>query len=416
MARRSLLLLAVGLLTVVGCLPPDPPPPPPPTTAPPTTTPPTTTPPTTIPPRPTEVCGQSFSDAAAYQSAYDDLGHTDTGWVTADGFVPASLPDGRTAWWMSDTMTGTANGNNTVTNPGNVHNSIVVQNRTCLTPKFGSPAHINGTGNRLYWPGSAVIKDNTMAVFAYKVEPAPGPPGFDWKVLGTAVARFALPSLQLLSGPVDMPLNPDPSEPHSPVPWGIRSFLNPADGLVYLYGTTKHPIGPFGIASDAWLARAPFEQLTSLEYFTNPPLPLTPADSWSTDFANAKPMTFTKNMMGDGSPAAQLSVVPYGDRYLASAFAADVFQDDQGRSFVRAWEADSPQGPWKMVMNGTEPETIATFTKRSAHQLAYDARVAQLAGGAGWTAVYSVNDPEGQRNDFRLYRGEFSAPNGLPAP
>jgi hypothetical protein len=69
-----------------------------------------------------------------------------------------------------------------------------------------------------------------------------------------------------------------------------------------------------------------------------------------------------------------------------------------------------------MVMNGTEPETIATFTRRSANQIAYDARVAQLAGGADWTTVYSSNDPEGQRNDFTLYRGEFAAPSGLPAP
>jgi hypothetical protein len=56
------------------------------------------------------------------------------------------LPDGTTAWWMSDTMTGTANPNNSVSNGGFRHNTLVRQNNTCLTPKFGSPDMINGTG------------------------------------------------------------------------------------------------------------------------------------------------------------------------------------------------------------------------------------------------------------------------------
>jgi hypothetical protein len=346
--------------------------------------------------------------------SFNALGHTDTGWVTADGFVPVPLPDGTTAWWMSDTMRGTANPDNSVPNAGNVHNSVVQQGPTCLTPKFGNPALINGTGGKFYWPGSAVIEGNTMAVFAYKLEPASGPTGFDWKVLGTAVANFALPSLQLLGPPTDMPVNNTPQAPYggAAVPWGIHSFLNATDGKVYLYGTTRRP-GAIP-ADDAWLARAPFDQLTNLEYFTDPLLPALP--SWSTNFADAKPMKFNKNNLPDSSPLAQLNVVPYGSRFLAGAFAADVFQDNQGRSFVRAWTSDTPHGPWELVVtSGGQPRDVAIFQRRTPNQIAYDARIVPLPG-AGWTVVYNVNDPIHQWNDFTLYRGEFAAPNGLPDP
>jgi hypothetical protein len=195
------------------------------------------------------------------------------------------------------------------------------------------------------------------------------------------------------------------------IPWVIRSFVS--GSTIYLYGTTKYTGGPF-VAADAWVARAPVSDPTNLEYFTNPALVTPATPEWSPRPDDAKPMTFTKDSLPDSSPLAQLSVVPDGSRYVASAFAADVFQDNQGRSFVWAWKADKPQGPWQTVMNGTNPQTVATFQKRSPNQIAYDARTASVSGGAGWTVVYSANDPDGQFSDWRLYRGEFANPNGFP--
>jgi hypothetical protein len=181
---------------------------------------------------------------------------------------------------------------------------------------------------------------------------------------------------------------------------------------VYVYGTTRRG-GPFP-AADAWVARAPFEDLSSLEYFTDPLLPTSP--SWSSDFADAKPMTFKNNSLPDGSPVAQLNVVQDGNRFLAGAFEADVFQDQQGRSFVRGWTSNAPEGPWEMVLTGNgQPQNVATFQRRTADQIAYGARIAPLPG-AGWTVVYSVNDPIRQWDDFTLYRGDFKAPIGFPPP
>jgi hypothetical protein len=251
-----------------------------------------------------------------------------------------------------------------------------------------------------------------MLVFSTKLVPDSGPPGFDWRVVGYSVARFSLPTLQPIGSPVDLPQNHAPNG-GEPVPWGMRSY-RATDGTLYLYGTTKFSIGAFGFAAEAWLARASFSQPTNLEYFTNPLLPTDPA--WSADFADAEPMTFTRNALPEGAPLAQLSVVPYGDGFLAGAFEADTFQDEQGRSFVRAWVSDSPEGPWQMVMDVTgQPQTVATFQRRTADQIAYGAMIAQLPG-AGWTVVYSANDPIRQWNDFTLYRGEFAPPVGLPSP
>lgn len=398
MNRRWIPLLLAGLLGTAACFGGPPPPPPPP------------------PPPATQICGQNFSSAGNYLISFYNLAHANTGFITADGFVPARLPDGRTLWWMSDTNTGTANADNSISNAGFRHNSVVWQEGSCLRPQLGNPDIINGSGGAWFWPGATIIQGNTMLVFSHKVEAASGPPGFEWRVIGSSVARFSWPSLQLL-GTRQLPTK-NPPNGGGPVPWGVRAVTG-SDGLVYLYGKT-HFVNPFaGAVGEAWLARASFSELADtntsieLEYFTNPvaETPVTPA--WSSSPNDAQPMTFTENLVQESSPLAQLSVVPYGNRYLAVAFAADAADAANG-SPVWAWEADTPTGPWKKVMNGTSPRTIMTFTERSSDQLAYDARIARLQGTPGWTIVYSVNSPSLGWQDWTYYRGEFKAPSGLP--
>src|SRR5918994_2109511 len=184
---------------------------------------------------PTQICGQSFGSASQYQSSFYNLGQAGTGWVTADGFVPASYPDGRVAWWMSDTMTGTANPDNSVSNAGNVHNSTVDQGGGCLTPHLNA---IPPSGSAWYWPGQAVVTGNTVKPFSYKVVAASGPAGFDWQIIGTSMAYYDAPSGQLIGGPHDLPLLSNAESGGQAIPFGIRSFFNANDGMVYLYGQT----------------------------------------------------------------------------------------------------------------------------------------------------------------------------------
>ena len=384
LTRCAAILLAAGSLAVAGCFGGTPPPPP-----------------------PTQVCGQSFGSASQYQTSFYNLGQTGTGWITSDGFVPpvlpdgrAQLPDGRVVWWMSDTKTGTANPNNSVSNPGNVHDSTLEQGAGCLTPHL---TVIPYNDSVWYWPGSAVVVGSTLQVFSTKVVPDSSQPyPYNWRVVGTSVTSFSLPSLQLAGAPADMPVLHNATG--EIIPWGIRSFFNSSDGDVYLYGTAIHPTS-FVPAATAWLARVPAAQVTNQsqwQFFTDAPAPTVP---WSSNFADAKPMEFTKNGSSDSSPLAQLSVVPYGTRYLAGAFVWDTVSPD-----IKSWVSDTPWGPW--VQQAT---TTATFQPRTTQQFAYDAHVVNLPG-ASWTVVYSVDDPYNQNQDFTLYRGQFATPSGLPLP
>jgi hypothetical protein len=371
--RRTLILLVAGLLAAVGCLPIEPP----------------------APARPTQVCGVDFSSANAYQNSFGALTRGNTGWITADAFVATSLPDGRTAWWMADTMVGSET-DNSAPDAGVVHNSAVLQSNGCLAPRLEPITPPNG---RWSWPGSTIVENDTMLVFVWVVGPGSGDPGFDFTIFGTAVARYHLPDLQLL-GVTNLPVQDAPQQPYGggAIPWGIRSV--DADGTVYLYGTTKRSgLGP----ADIWVARAPFVQVTdpsAWQYFTALPAPL----DWSNQFSAAEPMSFPV-APDAAAPLAQMSVARYGDKYLASA-VSDVLD-----SRVRAWISTDPEGPWQYL------GVVATAQLRSG-QYAYDARTVKLPG-AGWTVVYNVNDPNHNRQDVTLYRGQFAPPNGgvlPPAP
>lgn len=344
----------------------------------------------------------SYASASAYQTDFDQLTHGNTGWIHADGYVPAVMPDGRTSWWMSDTGVGTVNADNSANPEGSVHNSLVLQDPTCLRPKLGGQAHqwtdlIPGPAGRWYWPGSTVVENDTLLVFANLVGPGSGTPPFNFTVHGTAVIRYHLPDLAF-QDVTNLPVQNAPQIPYNGglIPWGIRS-VRADDGNVYLYGTTKRSdLGP----ADVWVARAPFAQVTTpsaWQYYTGLPSPL----DWNSDFTLAQPMTFTGTLQQDQNdikaPLGQLSVTAYGTKYVAAA-SSDVLD-----TRIRAWIADSPEGPWNYL------GVLATEVVQSG-QIAYDARLANLTG-AGWTGVYSVNGDPHNNEDVRLYRGQFATPN-----
>jgi hypothetical protein len=393
--KKHLIFVVAALVVAAGCLPVGPPP----------------------PPLATQVCGMSYASASAYQNDFSALTHGNTGWITADGYVPTPLPGGNTGWWMSDTTVGSVNPDNSAPDQGHVHNSLVVQDSNCLTPKLGGQApqwadYIPPPPGRWYWPGSTVAEGDTLLVFAYIVGPGSSPdPGFDFTIFGTTVLQYHLPDLAFQGAtplPVQKPPTAVPSYGNDPIPWGIRSV--DVGGTVYLYGTTKRSnLGP----ADVWVARAPFAQIgdsSTWKYFTNPVLPQLPA--WSSDFGLAKPMTFQgtpqQNQDDANAPLAQLSVARYGSKYLGSA-NSDVLDPR-----IRAWIADSPEGPWTYL------GVVATAQFQNGNQFAYDSRVAELTGAAGWTVVYNVNDPnpDHQKQNVTLYRGQFATPAAgvLPPP
>lgn len=111
---------------------------------------------------------------------------------------------------------------------------------------------------RWYWPGSTVVENDTLLVFAYWSVPAAGRP----RSTSPSTARPS-PSITCdltLQGVTNLPGQQAPKVPYGdgPIPWGVRSE-RVDDGTVYLYGTTKR--ADLGLA-DVWVARAPFAQVT----------------------------------------------------------------------------------------------------------------------------------------------------------
>jgi hypothetical protein len=300
------------------------------------------------PPPPPEPVGQYCAGSvpnspAAYQAAFDGLRSTYTEWASADESVPINLPDGRVVWVFADTSVGHVLSGG-VLDPANTlaHNSFVVQTGACFAPLLGGVPHARSSlipdpgPNQWYWPTSGVVDpaSNTLRVFILH-ELRTGGAALDFVLLDVQVATFSLPGLALQS------IQPLPF-PTAAQGYGETSFLNPADGKVYLYGA---------VSGNSYAARAPVGQLTgpaaSWEFAVGGPQ----APTWSTDPAAATPQQWINvppinpifRQSGDG-PVAKPSVIPYGSGYLATAKLIDAFSDD-----VSVFTAATPAGPWTYV-------------------------------------------------------------------
>lgn len=194
-------------------------------------------------------CVGAFSTAAEYGDAFSDVAQFGTGWVTADGYVPVALPDGRTAWLMSDTLLGppAVSGDT----PTFVHNSIVVQRGRCLTAVLGGTVEqrtdlVPETDGRWCWQSAGVARARTLLVFCTIVEAADGPPGFAFRVVGSAVATFDLPGLTFRG------MSPLPFAEPGAVSWGTSAVR--VGDTVYVYGVAT---------GSAYVARVPFAGVTT---------------------------------------------------------------------------------------------------------------------------------------------------------
>jgi hypothetical protein len=258
--------------------------------------------------------------------------------------------------------------------PTFVHNSIVVQRGRCFTAVMGGTAELRDdlvpeVDDRACWQSAGVARASSLIVFCTEVVEADGPPGFGFRVVGTSVATFDLPSLTLTAH-VALPF----TEPAG-IRWGTGAVL---DGdWVYVYGATP----------DAqYVARVRYERLTTgpWQFWTG--------QGWGNR------ITLVAMRFDGAPPATPAFVTPTAAGYVATAFASPLPDPT-----ISAWTASAPQGPWRAV------GTVATATV-SAGQYAYDARTVDL-GPAGWAVVYNVNDPVAVGIDPSVYGGRF-----VPAP
>jgi hypothetical protein len=348
--------------------------------------------------------GSVPSSPAAYQAAFDGLRSTYTEWASADQSVPIDLPDGRIVWVFADTSVGHVLSGG-VLDPSNglARNSFVVQSGACFAPLMGGAPHARSSlipdpaPNEWYWPTSGVVDPTTNTLRVFVLHEGPGAGAFPFTLLDVKVATFSLPGLALLG------IQPLPF-PTSNIPFGETSFLNPADGKVYLYANTYR---------NTYVARAPVGQLTtpgSWEFADgNAALP-----TWSTNTATAMhwfnvpaldPALVPALGPGEG-PFAKPSVIPYGSGYLATAKLADAFSDD-----VSAFTAPSPAGPWTYFGR--------IGTTQVGGMIAYGAFTRlTLPGTSSPTIVYNTNVSPFVSNPpqhtIYTYGPHFVSPNSLP--
>ncbi len=343
---------------------------------------------------------------AAYQAAFDGLRSTYTEWASADESVPINLPDGRVVWVFADTSVGHVLSGG-VLDPANTlaRNSFVVQTGACFAPLLGGVPHARSSlipdpgPNQWYWPTGGVVDpaSNTLRVFVLH-ELRTGGGAFSFVLVDVDVATFSLPGLALVG------IQPLPF-PAASQGYGETSFLNPADGKVYLYG---------GTSRNLYVARAPLGLLTgsgaSWEFAGGDPQ----APTWLNDPAAATPLhwinvPYIDPAFGPGEgPFAKPSVIPYGSGYLATAKLIDAFSDD-----VSVFTAASPAGPWTYsgpVANTQLAGTIAygAFTRLT------------LPGASGPIITYNTNvspfiaNPP--QSTISTYGPHFVSPANLPAP
>jgi hypothetical protein len=288
-------------------------------------------------------------------------------WSGADSTSSVRLPDGRVAWFFSDTYLGPVNPDGSRSAAGFVHNSLVVQDGDRLTtvpadtpvrPPLGTPGW--------YWAGAAHVEGGRLVEFYHRVN---GSGGGEWDFTeqGVALATFSLPGLRLESVRELPAALPPPAR--TPIMWGSALFDEGAWSYVYGYrGHLDRPDHPKWL----YVARAPrghVADLASWQYDTGA--------GWSADPARAAELP-TRVDSGFG-------IARVGDGY---ALVTRRPSADLGDGAVIAYLAGSPTGPFR----DADSAVIYRAPEISSGWFVYQARVHPALGGHGRIVIsYNVN-------------------------
>jgi len=283
-------------------------------------------------------------------------------WSGADGTSSVRLPDGRIAWFFSDTYLGPVNPDGSRPAARFARNSVVVQDRdgfTTVPGQVNPPAGVPGW----YWAGEGRVQNGRVVVFYHRLNGS----GAEWDFTeqGVALATFSLPGLRLESVRELPAAWPPPAR--TPVMWGAALF---DDGpWTYVYGYRGH-LDRADRPKWLYAARAPRGRLAdpaSWRYDTG--------GGWSPDPARAAELP-TRVDSGFGVTRA-------GDRY---ALVTRRPSADLGDGAVIAYLAGSPAGPFR----DADSAVIYRAPETASGWFVYQARVHPELGGPG-RVVFSYN-------------------------
>lgn len=327
--------------------------------------------------------------AAALNTEFNAYGNTGGEWTSGDSTVSVPLPDGRNAWFFSDTLVGPVNpGGGLPANTPMINNSVVLQDGaklvdtlhggTAAAPKslVQPPA---GSGDR-YWVGDGTVEGSTLRAVYQRMSPTGSGP-LDFALVDSAVVTFALPGMTVTSV-TDRGYG-------SRVAWG--SAIVEDGTYTYIYGAEDAEQLRF-----AHLARVRSSRglATAWQFWTG--------STWSnSESASARLLS------GVG---AGFGVQKVGSTYvLVTQETNQTFSSD----FV-AYTATSPTGPFtgpSLLFTAPEPVGVPGA-------MVYDSRLhPELARSGKLLVSYNVNNLDGGSvyTDVTRYRPRF-VEVGWPLP
>ncbi|MEU9511147.1 fibronectin type III domain-containing protein [Micromonospora sp. NPDC048169] len=317
--------------------------------------------------------------AAELNGMWTAYGNAGGHWTGGDRTVSVPLPDGRVAWFFSDTFLGTVNSDGS--RPANspmVHNTLVVQDESGLTetrhggtaaaPKSFMCDDSVGLG---CWVADAVVDGSVVRVLVNKYA-ATGPGVLDVKPTGNALVTLTLPGLAVQEVR-DLPLG-------SAITWG-QELLNEA-GYTYIYGS-EHAEG----VKFARLARVPLGGLAG------------PWQFWTGNGWSSQANESARIASGVGTAFAVQKI--NGQYLLVTMEGHLVFN-----STIVAYAANSPTGPFG------DPIELARVSPGSNDRplIVYDTSThPSLAANGKLLISYNVNsfDRQVTLDDVTTYRPRF---------
>lgn len=318
--------------------------------------------------------------SADLNALFNTYGNQGGHWTGGDSTVSVRLPDGRTAWFFSDTFLGTVNAD--FSRPRTapfIRNSVVVQqgNQLVQTLHGGTaqnPATLVTGSNpaEFHWIGAAMVQGNAVkGLYGRYRDAGSGPLGF--QRVGTTLVTFTLPALTVASV-IDLPLQ-------NRIGWG--SAILSDGGFDYVYGTEDAEGFKF-----AHVARVPSGNLGAAWQFWN-------GTTWGDE------ETRSKRLFSGGGTG--FSVIRKDGRIVVVTHDGNV-----GFSpwFV-AYTAADPTGPF----NGPTYLHKAPEPGQNPWQFAYDAQLHQEQAATGTLLMsYNLNSLRNEDNyqDARIYRPRFA--------
>lgn len=242
------------------------------------------------------------------------------GWAASDGVYSTELPGDRVVWLMNDTFLGPVNPDESMTEPGFIHGSIVTGGRDGLpdtTITGGSkkaPESIASPpdavdGDPWYWNVDGIFDDGKLIVFQARTGKTDGEPPWNFGWIGTDVVvykpNFAVESVTRTFGTPDW------------VNWGNE--LVRCGNTIYIYGQKD---------GSAYVARTRSGGLLERDW------QFYDGSGWSAEERDAAPIA--------ADVGASYSVTPMNGRFVLTTTATGIFFDHT----VYVATGDSPAGPF----------------------------------------------------------------------